>query len=159
MNGFVASPPSGPAKNDPGDLVAGDAFWPGLSIDRFQRELRIPDQVDEERMRAALRGGMLQVRAELRRWKEGHVATGITVLADIGSETIDGVPAAELLYARAVFHAAAAELAESHSDIAATEEGQERNEARRAAAAELRRIATHAVRDILAVSRTAIELI
>lgn len=159
MAGFVASPPSGPAVEDPADLVAGDAFWPGLSISGFQAEMRIPEEVDPSRLRAALRGGMLQIRGELRSWKAGHVLAGVATLTAVDSEEIDGEPAVELLYRRAVFHAAAAELAETHSDIAATGDGQERNEARRDAAGELRRLATLAVRDMLGVTRTSVELI
>lgn len=139
--------------------MTGDAFWPGLSISGFQSEMRIPEEVDPARLRAALRGGMLQIRGELRLWKAGHVLAGAATLAAVDSEEIDGEPAVELLYRRAVFHAAAAELAETHSDIAATGDGQERNEARRDAAGELRRLATLAIRDMLGVTRTSVELI
>ena len=141
------------------DLVAGDDFWPGLSIAEFASSMRIPDTVDTIRNRDALRGGMLAVRREMRSWKLSHTEAGIAKLSDIGAETIDGVHAGELLYTRAVFHTAAAELAETHADISATAEGRERNEGRESVAQDLRRIATHAIRDLKGITRTAVELI
>lgn len=159
ISGFVASPPPGPPALDPADLVGGDAFWPAVSIAGFQAAMRIPDEVDPVRLRDALRGGMIHVRGELRSWKAAHVAVGAQSLANIMSELVDGELALELLYRRAVFHVAAAELAESHSDIAATGDARDRNEDRRDAGTELRRLATHAIRDILGTTRTAVELI
>lgn len=64
-----------------------------------------------------------------------------------------------MLYERAVFAFAAADLAETHHDISATNDGKERVESRTLAADEHRRNGTHAIRDILGVTRTAVELL
>lgn len=159
MSGFVAQPPSSPPAPDPADQVAGDAFWPAVSISEFRDAYGIAKAVTDTRVRDALRAGMLHVRRELRGWKAGHVAAGATALANVESEEIDGVPAAELLYRRAVCCVAAADLGESHNEISATADGRDRIAEEITAADELRRSATHAIRDILGVTRTSVELI
>lgn len=161
MSGFVSPPPS--AAQDPqapaADLVAGDDFYPGVSVAEFQDAMRIPSAVSAVRAREALRGAMLTVRRELRGWKSAQVAGGTASLADVADEMVDGKPAAVLLYRRAVFAHAAADLADTHNDISATGDGKDRLEGRAVSADELRRNGTHAVRDLLGVLRTTVELI
>lgn len=115
--------------------------------------------VTDTRVRDALRAGILHVRRELRKWKAGHVAAGAATLADVDDEMVDGVGAAELLYRRAVCSFAAATIADTHSEVSATADGRDRIAEQVSPADALRRDATHAVRDILGVTRTAVELI
>lgn len=159
MSGFVAQPPSNPPAPDPADQVAGDAFWPPVSISQFRDGYVIANSVTDARVRDALRGGMLHVRRELRAWKAAHVLAGATELSAIEDETIDGEPAAVLLYRRAVCSTAAADIVETHNEVSATLDGRDRAEEQKTAADELRRAATHAIRDILGVTRTTVELI
>jgi hypothetical protein len=161
MSGFVASPPSTPPDpENPGlDAVAGDDFYPAVSMAECRDAMRLGTIITDTRLRDALRGAMVTVRRELRAWKNGHAAAGVETLADVDSEAIDGEPALELLYRRAVFSFAAADLAETHNDISATADGKERTEERTLSADEHRRNGTHAIRDILGVNRTTVELI
>ncbi|QQN73182.1 head completion/stabilization protein [Croceicoccus sp. YJ47] len=160
MSGFVARPPSETAPPPETDIVAGDVFWPGVSIASFRDAMKIGrSSIAEERVRDALRGAMVHVRRELRVWKLAHVLAGAPSLAAIPAETIDGESASVLLYRRAVFCMAAADLAETHHDVSATVDGRSRIDEEATAADELRRNATHAIRDILGVTRTAVELI
>ncbi len=164
MSGFVSAPPSAVVDPDQpetvaADLVAGDAFYPGLSITAFRDAMRVPEVVTATRVRDALRGGMLTVRRELRSWKAGHVAAGAATLAAIDAEEVDGQNAGELLYARAVFAFAAADLAETHGEISATADSRDRDDVRTITAAEHRRNGIHAVRDLLGRTRTSVELI
>jgi len=164
MSGFVASPP--PAEPDPEapevppfDLVAGDDWYPGITLTQIRDAVRVPTAVTDQRLRDAVRNAMLSVRRELRTWKTAWVAAGTAALVDVDDETIDGESALELLYRRAVCSYAAADLAETHGDIAATGDGRDRNAERAIPADEHRRNATHACRDILGVTRTSVELI
>jgi len=157
--GFVAQPSTASEPDDPEDLVAGDDFYPGVSIAQFRDAYGIAKAVSDMRVRDGLRAGMVYARRELRAWKAGHVADGVASLADVDDEEIDGASAAELLYVRAVCCMAASELAETHNDVSATGDGRERNADEVSAADELRRAATHAIRDILGVTRTSVELI
>lgn len=159
MSGFVAQPDGHDPEDPVADTVAGDSFWPGVSIEQFKHSTRASYLVDETRMRDALRGGMLTVRGELREWKAGHVALGAAELADIDAEEVDGANALVLLYQRAVFAHAAADLIESHNPVSATNEGRERIEDDIPSAHHFRRIGTLAIRDIKGATRTAVELI
>ncbi|WP_239806972.1 head completion/stabilization protein [Croceicoccus hydrothermalis] len=160
MSGFVARPPTDPVPLAGVDLVAGDAFWPGVSIASFREAMKFGrSTITDERVRDAPRGAMVHVRRELRMWKLAHVLAGATTLAAIDADMIDGEPASVLLYRRAVFCTAAADLAETHHDVSATADGHSRIDDEVTAADELRRNATHAIRDIIGVARTAVELI
>lgn len=159
MSGFVAQPPADSAVDDAAGLVAGDLFWPAVAIPVFRDAMRIAISVTDVRVRDALRGGMLHVRRELRNWQTGHIAAGAATLQDVASEVVDGISAAELLYRRAVFCIAAADIAETHNEVSATQDGRDRAADDVSAADELRRNATHAIRDILGVTRTSVELI
>jgi hypothetical protein len=163
MAGFVSCPSTAPADPEApeADTVAGDAFYPGVSLTEARSSLRIPTAVSDIRLRDALRGGMISTRRELRKWKAGHVAAGRVRLADVDDEEVDGQSAAELLYRRAVFAYAGAELSETHHDISASGDGKgkDRTEEGILSADEFRRNATHAIRDILGTTRTTVELI
>ncbi|WP_129792554.1 head completion/stabilization protein [Sphingosinicella sp. CPCC 101087] len=161
MSGFVASPPSTPPDpQQPGlDLVAGDEFYPAVSIAEFRDSMRLGTVITDVRARDALRGAMVTVRRDLRDWKARHVAAGAVSMEDVDSEEIDGELALELLYRRAVFAFGAADLAETHNDISATSDGKERTEERTLSVDEHKRNGLHAIRDIIGVGRTAVELI
>lgn len=159
MSGFVAQPEPHDPEDPLVDTVAGDAFWPPVSIEQFRQSTRAAYAIAVERLRDALRGGMLTVRSELREWKAGHVALGAAQLADIDAEVVDGENALVLLYVRAVFFHAAADLVESHNPVSATNEGRERIEEDIPSAHYFRRMAIHAIRDIKGATRTAVELI
>jgi hypothetical protein len=72
---------------------------------------------------------------------------------------IDGTSTLVLLYRRAVFTAAKAEVVERYRDVDITGAGQRKVEDLEPSVGELRRDSLHAIRDILGVGRTAVELI
>jgi hypothetical protein len=74
-------------------------------------------------------------------------------------DKLAGEPRLVRLYQRAIASFAAAELVDTHHDISATADGKARAEERALTADEHRRNGTHAVRDILGTTRTAVELI
>lgn len=161
MSGFVSSPPA--TEVDPEapetDLVAGDDFYPAVSIAQARDALRLPHQATDIRVRDALRAGMLTARRELRAWKAAAVAAGAASMADVLDEQVDGQSALELLYTRAVHAFAAAELAETHNDISASGDGKDRASENALSADDHRRNGIHAIRDILGTNRTMVELI
>ncbi len=158
MSGFVSIPSNAPA-NAEANVVAGDLFWPSLILDDARDSLRLGSQVTDIRLRDALRGGMIGVRRELALWQLVHAAAGALTLADIGSAQVDGEAVAVILYRRAVYAMAGADLVETHNMISATADGKDRAGQEMLTADDHRRNATHAIRDMLGVSRTAVELI
>ncbi len=154
---FSALPPD-PAS--PPEELAGDGFWPGLDPNLMRDELRLGTVVTHARLVGAIKGGMISIGIELADWRAKREAEGAANLAAVDPEdTIAGEHRLSLLYRRAVQFAAAAELAELHRDISATQDGADRAESEILTAREYNRLAIHAVRDVLGASRTAVELI
>lgn len=164
--GFVANPPAStpPAVTDE---IPGDGWHPAISIAAFKVAQRLPSAVTDQRARDALLGAMASVDAELADWRDAQVQAGAAILADaivrdragralgpIGAE-----PRATVLWRRAVYAYAAADLAETHTDISATADGRARTEERASRAPELLRNATLAVRDILGRARSRVRLL
>lgn len=159
---FVSVPP---APASPGNtVVSGGDWWPEIDCNAMRNALRIGEIVTHDRLVAEIQNAMIGTIGELREWKAARVAEGHTSLIAAAAalqpgEEIDGVPHLEHLFVRAVRTAAAAALVELHRDVAATEQGQNRSEAVLPTAADYRRMSTWAIRDILGVTRTAVELI
>lgn len=155
---LVAAPPaSTPAPGAP-DLVQGDGWTPDLSIAAFRAAQRINQQVTDLRIREALLGGMLSVATDIRAWRSARVAAGATTLALVPLGQLGGEAIAVVLWRRAVYAYAAADLAETHNDISASEPARARNDEQRGAAADLLRTATLAVRDLLGRTRSRVSL-
>lgn len=157
---FVAAPP---AQDAPpiGDAVAGDGWWPALSITTFRAAIDVPTAVSPRRVAEALLGGFISVDRELAGWRAVQVAAGVTKLQDVPGDdnrNLGGEPRLVVLWRRAVHAYAAADLAESQNDISATNDGRARNEERAAGADEQLRTATVAIRDFLGRRRSRVRL-
>ncbi len=140
-------------------LIANDGFLPDIDPAMFREQHRIRDAVTPARAREALIAGILTVRRDLAAWAAGHREAGILRLESVPASTIDGISTLVLLYRRAVFTAAKAEVVERYRDIDLTGAGQRKAEDLDPSVAELRRDSLHAIRDMLAVTRTCVELI
>lgn len=159
MSGFVSSPPSTVAP-DPEPMLEHGGFFPGVRLSELRDALRVPSQVTDARLIDAACSAMLTVGLDLGAWATARQAEGRETLADVApDDTIVGEPRLVRLYRRAVHSFTAAELADTHSDISATVDGQKRIDERAPTADEHRRNGLHALRDILGVTRTAVELI
>ncbi len=155
---FTALPPE-PASPE-NSTVAGDGWWPDIDCNAIRDALRITTQVTQARLVAAIAGGLISIGRELESWRIGCELDGATSLGEVKPEqTIAGEHRLTLLFTRAVRFAAAAELAELHRDLTATQDGQARADTQATTAEEYNRLATLAVRDILQVPRTTVELI
>lgn len=154
---FVAAPPANPPAAV-ADVIPGDDWYPDLSIAVFRAAQRIPEVVTATRARDALIGGYLSAEKDLLRWRAAQISEGKTALAATGLPSIGGESRSVILWRRAVHAFAAADLAETHSDISATEAGRDRRETRAASADDLRRTATAALRDLMGRTRARISL-
>lgn len=155
---LVALPPD-PASPD-GSTVAADSWFPPIDCNACRKAMRIGKVVTHERLRFAIVGALLSVMGELAAWKAARVADGAADLDAVApGEQVGGQTRLAALFARAVYTYAAADIAEHYRDLSATDEGDQRAEEIVPAAADYRRMSTLAIRDILGVTRTAIELI
>lgn len=153
---FLPPEPASPAHA----LVPGDGWYPDVDCNALRDALRIGEMVTHARLVAAVQGAQLTVEGELAQWRADQEANGAASLAAIApARTIGGEHRLTVLYTRAVRFHTAAELAETHRDLTATQDGQARSDTEATTAEEYLRRATHAVRDIQGETRTAVELI
>lgn len=145
---------------DPAALpIANDGWLPDIDPAMFREQQRIRDSVTPARAREALIAAMLTVRRDLAAWIVMRRADGRTRLEDVPADTIDGASTLVLLYRRAVFTAAKAEVVERYRDVDLTPAGKAKADELEPSVAELRRDSLYAIRDLLAVGRVTVELI
>jgi hypothetical protein len=154
MAGFVANPPAAADT-----IVAGDGWWPCLSMTAFKAGTRMPPNLADARIQDALVAGMIEAARELASWRAEKEAAGAASLDAIPAPTFAGESELVTLYRRAVFALAGADLADTSNDITATEAGRQRTEVRATSAAEHRRNATAAIRRIRGRTRNRATLI
>ncbi|WP_198351062.1 head completion/stabilization protein [Flavisphingomonas formosensis] len=155
MTGFVSSPPPSSSAT----ILGADGWWPDIDLAHLRDTMRLGTVVTDDRLTEAAIGAMISVRRDLRTWKLARVLDGAATLADVPAEPLAGVSELVLLWRRAVYNHACADLCETYRDLSATSDGSDRAEARALGADDYRRNALFAVRDMLAVGRVAVELI
>lgn len=116
--------------------------------------MRIDQAVTDARLRTALVNAMFRVASELRAWRSQRESAGASALDAIEGPRFGGETEATSCWRQAVSGYAAADLADTHGDISATEAGRDRNAVRAVSADEHRRNAVRAIR-LLRGSRAA----
>lgn len=155
---LIAAPPA--PQSPVGVVVQADGWWPDIDLNAMRDALRLGDVVTHARLAAEVEAALLSVDGELAAWRTAREAEGFAALVDIEPERIVGdCTRLEVLFTRAVRFTAAASLAELHRDATATNEALTRADADIQSAADYRRAATWAIRDILGATRTAVELL
>lgn len=158
MSGFVSSP--APAATPPGETLACGPFWPDIDINHFRDAQRIGGTlIPTRRVSDALLGAVMAVESDLGAWRAAQEAGGFARLVDVPSAQIGAERRLVLLWRRAVYAHATADLVETHRDVTATGTGQAPLAEFDLRADDHRRNATHAIRTILGTTRTAVELI
>lgn len=155
---FVAAPV--PPSSPPSSVVDGDGFWPDIDVTAMREALGLGPAVTHARLLAAIEGGLLTVEGQLAEWRARMESGGAACLADFETErTIGAEVRAVVLWTRAVRFAAAAEIADLHTEMSATGHGAAAAPEKRLTADDLRRLSTEAVRDLIGTSRCTVELI
>ena len=149
MAGLVAPPPV----TDPaGATVAADGWFPPVFLAAIRATVRLGEGVvTHDRLKAAIEGAILSALRDLEDWQQLHQANGIAALAGVTSAQVAGRNKAELIWERAVRYYAAAELADLHSDISATNEAIDRLEEKTLSADHYRRLAYAAIADLRSI--------
>lgn len=154
---FVAAPHTSPqVPVVAADQIGGDGWWPAASIGDFRAAMRVGEMVNAVRVRDALVAAMVTVADALAKWRAAQSAD---TLETVAAASFGGDSRPVILWRRAVYATAAADLAETHNDITAGERGRAERDERAAAADELRRTATQAIRDLLGRSRAKVVLV
>ncbi|WP_263264883.1 head completion/stabilization protein [Pseudomonas sp. RIT-PI-S] len=153
MSGFIAG---GPVASTPLD---NDGFWPNIDAGAVTTVLRLDGSVPVVRLEQAVLNAMLSLNRELRALKARYRAEGFTTLAQVPAEQVGGESEWLLLYRRAVYCAAGAELCERYRSYDSTGEGHNRADVLAPTVDEYRRDYRYAVRDLLGNGHATVELI
>jgi Phage head completion protein (GPL) len=149
MTGLTAPPDNfEPA----GVEVAADGWFPAISTEQVRAAIRMGEgAVTDARLIQAIEGGILSGLRALHDWRIARALEGAADLAAVTEDEINGKNRAELIWHRVVTFYAAAELADMHVDVSATDEAIDRNEDKRDTAGIYRVKAYDAVADLRAI--------
>lgn len=158
MSSFISSP--APAATAEGAVISLWPFWPDIDVNHFRDVQRIGGTlIPDARLAEALTGAALGVDGDLSEWRAAQEGVGHSSLEAVPAPLFGDESRLVLLWRRAIYAYATADLRESHGDVTATGTGQGRAEWLDMSAEDYRRNAIHAIRDILGKGRTAVELI
>lgn len=153
MSGFVAT------AETTSQLIANDGFWPDVDAANVRDVQRFDGTVSDARLIEALTIAIGSINAELADWQAAQVALGVSTLADVPAPKVGGISRYVNLYLRAVRCTAAAHIVERYRNFDVTNSGQKNADEQTPSIDELRRDARWAIRDILGLSHSTVELI
>ena len=136
-----------------GQVIEADGWFPGIDTATIRAAIRLGDgAVPDARLAAAIEGAFMAGLRALSAWRSARASEGIADLESVApADMVNGRPRAVLLWQRVVGYYAAAELADTHLDISATDEALDRDAEKRAAADDYRRKAYDAVADLQSI--------
>lgn len=154
MSGFIAN--GGSAEPF---VLDNDGWFPDIDAAHLRAAVRLDGSITNARLEVAAVNAMLAVNRELAAYKAAEQANGHATLAVVPAASIAGESELVHLYRRAVYCTAGAELAERYRSFDATAAGNQRADDLTPSIDEYRRDARWAIRDLLGLVHTTVELI
>lgn len=157
MSSFISA---GTTPNDTAEqLIENNGFWPAIQPRDFRETHRLDSTITNARIESALKAAMATVNRVLRHWQQAK--------ADAGYPTMEALPIPvwqvpevfNVLYLRAVYSTAHANLLDRYADYDATNSGRERGERLQDPADGYRRDAAWAISEIEGRPHSTVELI
>lgn len=156
MSAFIATNATATADPFP---ISNDGWFPDLDGAQLRAGLRLDGSVTDARLEVAAVNALIEVNRELSLYRRAREEEGHASLADVPASKLQGESYLVHLYRRAIACSVGAELAERMRDYSATGDGAERADALTPTADEYRRDARWAIRSILGIAHTTVELI
>jgi hypothetical protein len=153
MSGFIAVAQASEL------CVINDGWWPDIDASQLRAAQRIDSSVSDTRLQVAITGAMITVNRDLVAFKACNVLLGYKGLAEVPADTISGASYLVQLYNRAVSCLACSELSERYRSYDTTNAGSQNADELTPSIDEYRRDARWAIRDLLGLGRTTVELI
>jgi len=154
MSDLISTPasPASPANS----TVEADGWFPAIDCNALRARVRLGENiVPHDRLVAAIEGAMLTAfrQPALIAWRTLHARAGAEDLAAVpDTVTIGGEPRTVVLWNRIVRYYAAAEIADGHRDLIATDQQSQRSDERRLSADDYRRMGHDAVADLISIA-------
>ena len=139
--------------------LQNNGFWPGLKLSDFRASMRVDNVATVDRAAHALESAMLTVNARLWKFQQGQQQEGITEAAQIPARNAERDGDVVVLYKRAVWSMAKADLVERYRDYDATGDARDRADDMDPMVDDLRQSAAFAINDIQRQPRMTVELI
>ncbi|WP_296250296.1 head completion/stabilization protein [Pseudomonas sp. UBA4194] len=154
MSGFLAN--GSPTKPFP---ITNDDFWPDIDGNNLRAAIRMDGSVSDVRLEVATVNALIEVNAELEQLKASHLVSGHITLADVPAPQVQGQSKWVWQYKRAIYCTAGAELAERYRSYDSTAEGSKNADELTPSVDEFRRDARFAIRNLLGIGHSTIDLI
>lgn len=155
----IIAPRLQPAPLAPETPVQADGWFPPVLPSQIRAEQRINATVTDTRLLAAIRTAIATVLIDVSSWADARREAGHTSLASVPSRTVDGVSLRVRAWYRAVGALARQELVETSLDHDATGRSERSASTLDPTISNLRRDATHAIRDLMDQPRTRVALL
>ncbi|MDN6869982.1 head completion/stabilization protein [Aeromonas caviae] len=153
--GFIANAPTSPAEGE----IDSSPFWPAISLPDLRDTVRLDGTVTTARLKHAVIDAITSVNRDLADWRRAREAEGVTTLAAVPGEVINGESAYLHSYRRAIYAMTRANLLERYTDYSATGDGVKGADAKIISSDDLYRDARFAIRDILGTTHITVALI
>lgn len=140
------------------EVITNNGFWPDIDPNAFREEERV-FKVTTPRLRQSLRAATVDVNRQLANYQHEQQQAGRMTCDAIPPEVWQTPGDIPLLYTRAVYAQAQADLLERYRDASATGKGDERGEAKDLAADDYRADARWAIAELVGRTHTTVELI
>lgn len=149
---------TGSTQTDP-KHIENDGFFPDIYLGHARDTMKIDGTVTPIRLSEALIAAMLYVNQALSVWKKEQQSKGYTTLALISAQLIGKESAQLHLYRRAVYSYAMADLAERYRNFDSTKSGHQQAQALEDPIDDHRRNTQWAIRDLMNLPRSTVDLI
>ncbi|WP_237673702.1 head completion/stabilization protein [Vreelandella profundi] len=138
--------------------IENNGFWPEINPNEFREEERVHN-ITPPRLRQSLRAAIADVNRQLASYQAAQQESGRPSIDEVPTENWQTPGDLHLLYLRAVYAQAQADLLERYRDASATGKGDERGEAKDLAADDYRADARWAIAELTGRSHTTVALI
>lgn len=91
-------------------IIKNDGFWPDLDLAEFQTERAMSPNINTALLRDAIVSAIVEINFSLDKYKVKQIALGINKANDAGMVSVEGVSSTVIIYKKAVFARAKADL-------------------------------------------------
>lgn len=154
MSGFIAT-----GGTDEPFVITNDGFWPDIDVVHLRGSIRLDGSITDARIEVVTVNALIQVNGELAKVKSNHVENGYTTIAAVPAFEINGENHFIHLYRRSIYCSVGAELAERYRSYDTSVDGNKNADELTPSVDEYRRDARFAIRDLLGVGHSTVELI
>lgn len=137
--------------------IKNDGFWPDLNLSEFQIERAMSPNINDRLLRDAIVSAVVEINLTLEQYKNTQISKGINTASNCGVVSVDDTSSTVIIYKKAVFARAKADLIGEFVSIASRDDklGESQKEMKAALLAE----STREIRKLLGLRRCGVALI